>query len=1147
MPVTGGSAPVADNDGHQPLFLQNVTAVSGFAYGVIGADIHVFDNGLPLYLLAERRPEADADAEWLRELPSRMLNARRAVVPFTGRAAELADLRAWRDGGRRLAVRWMHGPGGQGKTRLASQLAAESAAAGWKVIEAFHGSDADRPEPGSQDLGLTGKAGLLVIADYADRWPLTSLTWFFKNALLHHATVPTRVLLVARTADAWPPVRGILDVYQASTSAQALEALPPDSGERERMFSAAANRFAAIYQMPGPPAIEAPAPLDDPESGLTLALQMAALVAVDAVARGKTPVRGMAAWTMYLLDREQLHWARLYDDRSAAEDGRWYLTPPEVMNRVVYAAVLTGALPRAAGVEALERIEIAGPEHVLDDHAVSYPPAAAAEHESVLIPLYPDRLAEDFLALTMPGHQAEYPAREWAAPAAAKLLGRSPGRAESATWTARSITFLASAAHRWPHVGPGCLYPLLLADPLLAVEAGSAALVTIAGLPGLDQQVIEAIEARFPERPPPEIMLGVVSVTRRLAEFRLSRSARGAEHGEILHQLGMRLLQTGQGKEALPVLAEAETIFREYQRRQPVIATRNLAVVMALIGRTLVRSGEWADALEKAQEAVALLDRLAGTSGDSVAADRATARTLLSEVYAGLGRWADALRAVDAAIDALRELSSLENTVYDNSLAQALKRRGAYLWELGLRADSLRATEEAVALYENLPEADLAVNESGLAELLDNRAAILARAGRPEEALPPAAKSVEIFRRLTRINRATFGASLGRALTNMALSLANAGNYQRASDAMAEAVSIFQSLARADPVEHEPALAEALDIFAGPILAKSGQLQDALPRAEQSVALYRRLAVFNKQVYEPRLAGALLNLAAIYHQLDRSEAAGLEEQAADLLRPLARGNLVAHGEKLATALTSLSLSLAESRQPVEAIATIEEAIVLWERLADAGFPHAVTQEEACLAYMTLTRALNGAGREPDFLAALKGLLERLAPQTTALPADSYDKNLGEFLHLYSSCLNSAGRWQDAVTSGTQAVAVLRRPSLEDVFSKIILSASLANLGFSFIALNQVNEAHEVTAEAIEIRREISRANIILSDSGLGGQLNNLGFILYALERYEEALQAVDESLEEYQRLETSGSYDYTDERQAVEDFRKRVLQRIREK
>jgi len=107
-------------------FVQNVTAVSGFAYGVIGADIHVFGSGLPLYLLANWQAEPVADREWLRELPSRMLNARRAVVPFTGRDGDLAQLLQWRNSDRRLAVRWLHAPGGQGKTRLAAKLAADA-------------------------------------------------------------------------------------------------------------------------------------------------------------------------------------------------------------------------------------------------------------------------------------------------------------------------------------------------------------------------------------------------------------------------------------------------------------------------------------------------------------------------------------------------------------------------------------------------------------------------------------------------------------------------------------------------------------------------------------------------------------------------------------------------------------------------------------------------------------------------------------------------------------------------------------------------------------------------------------------------------------------------------------------------------------
>lgn len=280
-------------DGPDPSF-QQVTSVGGFAYGVINADIHVFANGEPLYLLGNWRPEPDAAVDWLRQMPSRMLNARRAVVPFTGRDRELDDLRQWRDSGPpRLSVRWLHGPGGQGKTRLAAQLAAESLAAGWKAIAAFHGLDADQPEPGSQDMALTGTTGLLLLVDYADRWLLSNLTWLLKNALLHQLGVPTRVLMIGRGLDAWPAISAILDNHQAHTSAQRLPDLPTDHG-RPTMFTAARDRFAAIYRHPDPTAILPPDQLTSPDFGLTLAVHMAALVAVDAAVQGERPPK---AWT----------------------------------------------------------------------------------------------------------------------------------------------------------------------------------------------------------------------------------------------------------------------------------------------------------------------------------------------------------------------------------------------------------------------------------------------------------------------------------------------------------------------------------------------------------------------------------------------------------------------------------------------------------------------------------------------------------------------------------------------------------------------------------------------------------------------------------------------------------------------------------
>ena len=132
----------------QPAALQSVTAVAGAAYGVIGADLHIFGDGTPVYLL-QRWPTQPAapDPVWLRQSPSRMLNARHEVVPFTGRAAERERLHEWRRSPTRLSAHLLYGPGGQGKTRLAARVAQESCAEGWLVVQAAHGLGTILPSP----------------------------------------------------------------------------------------------------------------------------------------------------------------------------------------------------------------------------------------------------------------------------------------------------------------------------------------------------------------------------------------------------------------------------------------------------------------------------------------------------------------------------------------------------------------------------------------------------------------------------------------------------------------------------------------------------------------------------------------------------------------------------------------------------------------------------------------------------------------------------------------------------------------------------------------------------------------------------------------------------------------------------------------
>ncbi|MEU4064155.1 hypothetical protein AB0F25_17310 [Streptomyces wedmorensis] len=373
--------------GREPSARRHISAEGGFAYAVVDGDIHVYVDGLPVYVLENWRPTPEADPEWLRELPSRMLSARHEIVPFTGRDEELADLRAWRDSARRLAVRWLQGPGGQGKSRLAAAFAREAVADGWKAVRAVHGAGNVLASPATDegvDLRTGGAPGLLLVIDYADHRPFPHLTWLLSNRLLHRPALPTRVLMPARSSDMWPAVQAALSDVQAATSLQILGLLPGGDGKgpRAEMFRVARDAFAAVHEPANGPAFAArvlpPMPLEGGDFGLTLSVHMAALVAVDALARGEPPPTDAAFLVTYLLNRERSRWARLHTQdagRRAAAVGRVWTTSPEVMNRTVFTAALTGPVPRQPALDVVGRVIANDPavghsaERIVADHA----------------------------------------------------------------------------------------------------------------------------------------------------------------------------------------------------------------------------------------------------------------------------------------------------------------------------------------------------------------------------------------------------------------------------------------------------------------------------------------------------------------------------------------------------------------------------------------------------------------------------------------------------------------------------------------------------------------------------------------------------------------------------------------------------------
>ncbi|MEV5742811.1 tetratricopeptide repeat protein [Microbispora rosea] len=853
-------------------------------------------------------PPATGEA---RAQPSELLRASHALVAFTGRHDLLAELADWRDAGtgQDVAVRLIHGPGGQGKTRLAGHVAHLWRRQGWVVLAAHHRRD--RSTAADFEVPVFDEAaGVLVVVDYAERWDTADLLTLLRDAHVS-GRVPVRVLLLARPAGTWwDSLKGRMQRDLGLVpSRRELAPLERESGiTRAGLFAAARDRFAELLRVPGAGAVAAPPALERHDAyQLVLTVHMAALAAVLAAERGQAVPVDPARVSEFLLARERDHWeamASLRRDRPLA-------TSPEAMGQIVYTATLTGRLGYDDGKAALARAEVESTQAIgqlLKDHALCYPPAAAsgpgpaspeggsAAHASatVLEPLYPDRLGEDFLALSTPGHSYDFPVDLWARTAPARLLappsGADPGPDEDGgvpAWARHAVTTLIEAAHRWPHLAQRQLYPLLADAPHLAVHAGGAALASLADLDDIDAELLAAIEALLPGHRHIDLDIGAAAVASRLARHRLAAATDPAARARIHDALAIRLFYAGLHARALP---EGHRALRLWQQ-------------LAALNRD------------------AYLPSLAGSLNNHAA--------LLGEV----GRRGEAVSVSEEAVRLYGELAELSRDAYLPDLATSLNNHAVRLAEVGRRAEAVPVSEEAVRLYGELAELSRDAYLPDLAGSLNNHAVRLAGVGQRAEAVPVSEEAVRLYGELAERNRDAYLPDLAASLKHHAMRLGEVGRRAEAVAFSEEAVRLYGELAELSRDAYLPGLAGSLNNHANQ-LAGVGRRADAVGFSEEAVRLRRELAALNREAYLPDLAGSLSNHAVRLGDVGRRvEAVAFSEEAVRLRRELAERNRDAYLPDLATSLNNHAVLLAEVGRRAEAVAFSEEAVRLRHGLA----------------------------------------------------------------------------------------------------------------------------------------------------------------------------------------------------------------------
>ncbi|MFF4342621.1 hypothetical protein ACFY00_22155 [Kitasatospora sp. NPDC001540] len=890
--------------------------------------------------------------------PSWLLRPEQEVVAFHGRDGLLDELETW-CAAPGFGAWLLHAPGGQGKTRLARELATRRAATGQSVLWL-------RDSVGPQDLAALADAvtPTLLVLDYAEH-RVGQLTALCDAAARRRSREGFKLLLLTRSAGDWwqqaaraSATTGRLLELARVTS---LPPLDPDPSDWTSAYRRAVTAFGAALPLVHGRANLTAGPDGDrdwqrktaalceaapertaraPGLANALTLQMTALAdlldaAGPAVAPHGTVGGGLPDDDFpdgvedRLLEHEARYWA------SSAVAHRLPVSSPNTLSEALAAAFLLGAADPAQADEVLGRTRGLGDQsHDCRDAvrlwiARLYPPNGDGQWGTML----PDRLTERFIGRRLHDRlTAGAPSFDGlvtgATPAQAHRLVALCTRAvahPTAPDSIRREVARLCAAHP-DRLGPATVATVTWAE---APEPLLAALTMLVDDPDLTLEDLVRLTGALPysstRLAPVALRLTERLVARRRELVREDRPTHVAALSLDLIRLTDWSAATGHHGEALAAVEEAVGLQREVAADGA--HRQSLAVYLAGLAGRLRVVGRSREALAASDEAVAVFRSLPHVESDDhlfVLGNVLSSQALSLHAE---GRRAEAAATAEEATAVFRELADRDPDRFLHNLASALAVNATYLTETGRHADALAASETSVAalrtLAERNPDARLPAFATALAGLAQHQR----NAGLWDEALASVEQAVRIARDLLGSSRDTHLAMLVACLNDRAVHQSAVGRRAEGLASISEAVGLCRELVDRDRTAHLPSLAGALINLA---LYQGGARVDeeeALRNAREAVEISRELVDRHRAAHLPSLAFSLNVLAGVEgwsRQYAKAAATATESVAA--FDELALLVPTGYRPNRALALTNLAVQQAAAGQRANATTTADRAV-----------------------------------------------------------------------------------------------------------------------------------------------------------------------------------------------------------------------------
>jgi hypothetical protein len=406
-----------------------------------------------------------------------------------------------------------------------------------------------------------------------------------------------------------------------------------------------------------------------------------------------------------------------------------------------------------------------------------------------------------------------------------------------------------------------------------------------------------------------------------------------AELAATLNNLSNRLSDTSDRSGALASVQEAAEILERCADLEPDSYEAYFAATLNNLSRRLSDAGAESEALFAIQRAVEIRRRLARKQPAKFEPDLAGSLNNLSIHLSAKGNMSGAVETIRDAVGIYRQLAEEQPARFDALLAGSLSNLSSFLGAIGEHEAALDAIRQSVAIRRRLAEEEPARFEPELANSLNNLSNELTISRDDREALTAILEAADIYRRLADSYPLRFGRAFARVLNNLANQLSEAGDSARALITIREAVTICEN-AVSQGVLIEADLAVTLVTLANQ-LSPMGLADEAADDIGRAVDILRRLAINEPERYDPDLASGLNNAARQFAERGMTEAAlSAIREAVEIRRRLVSVDAVRFEPVLARSLSNLAIALATWTSVADAEKAIGEAIAIYEQLLE---------------------------------------------------------------------------------------------------------------------------------------------------------------------------------------------------------------------